>query len=381
MAGRRRLGRNVLDVAIERMVRVYEAGHRVIVSFSAGKDSGICLEVCLIAARKTGRLPIEVMMRDEEIMFPGTFEYAERVMRREDIVFHWYTARQPVVNICNRAAPYFWVFDPLLDSSQWMRPMPSWIEEIGSKNIDHIVIPERFPLKTGQKLINVMGLRGSESTGRRLGIFSSKGYMTQENRFGVAHCRPIYDWLDGDVWKAIKDHGWDYNMAYDAFMRMGMKRYRIRIAPPTLIIYGIEMLQMSAKIWPRWFDRLSDRLPGVRLAANYGARALRPLKRVTESWEECYERECVRDAPSWIAARANVIREKILRGHSVHSSIPFPQVKPCIHCTIGIRSWSTLARVAYSGDPFSLKLTTLPYIEPEFFREGAGVWGGSPTFT
>ena len=167
MAGRRRLGRNVLDVAIERMVRVYEAGHRVIVSFSAGKDSGICLEVCLIAARKTGRLPIEVMMRDEEIMFPGTFEYAERVMRREDIAFHWYTARQPVVNICNRAAPYFWVFDPLLDSSQWMRPMPSWIEEIGSKNIDHIVIPERFPLKTGQKLINVMGLRGSESTGRR----------------------------------------------------------------------------------------------------------------------------------------------------------------------------------------------------------------------
>lgn len=76
-------GRDVFAEAVHRMVRVYGEGHRVVVSFSGGKDSGVCLEVCLEAARQTGRLPVEVIMRDEEIMFPGTFEYAERVRRLE----------------------------------------------------------------------------------------------------------------------------------------------------------------------------------------------------------------------------------------------------------------------------------------------------------
>jgi len=49
------------------MVEVYEAGHHVVVSFSAGKDSGVCLEVCLLAAKETGNLPLDVVMRDEEI--------------------------------------------------------------------------------------------------------------------------------------------------------------------------------------------------------------------------------------------------------------------------------------------------------------------------
>ena len=112
---RRKTGLNVFDQAIDRMVEVYEQGHRVVVSFSAGKDSGVAMEICAIAAALTNRLPVEVIMRDEEIMFPGTFEYAERVAARPDIDFHWIYARQPIINVFNRENPYWWVFDPLLD--------------------------------------------------------------------------------------------------------------------------------------------------------------------------------------------------------------------------------------------------------------------------
>ena len=66
-------GASVFDAAIDRMLVLYEEGHRVIVSFSGGKDSGICLEICRIAATIANRLPVEVAMRDEEIMLPGTF--------------------------------------------------------------------------------------------------------------------------------------------------------------------------------------------------------------------------------------------------------------------------------------------------------------------
>ena len=64
--GRNYIGIDVFNAALERMVNIYGEGHRVIVSFSAGKDSGICLELAILAARETGRLPVEVVMRAEE---------------------------------------------------------------------------------------------------------------------------------------------------------------------------------------------------------------------------------------------------------------------------------------------------------------------------
>jgi len=73
---------NVMEMAIERMEALYRDGHRVVVSFSGGKDSTCVLEVCLIAARRTGRLPVDVMMQDEEVGFPGVFEFAERTAQR-----------------------------------------------------------------------------------------------------------------------------------------------------------------------------------------------------------------------------------------------------------------------------------------------------------
>ena len=72
---RRHLQLNVFDAAVARMQGLYEEGHRVVVSYSGGKDSHACMEICIIAARNAGRLPVEVLTRDEEVMFPGTFEH------------------------------------------------------------------------------------------------------------------------------------------------------------------------------------------------------------------------------------------------------------------------------------------------------------------
>jgi predicted phosphoadenosine phosphosulfate sulfurtransferase len=115
---RRRLEENVFDAALERLTALYADGHRIVVSFSAGKDSGVCLELVILAARSTDRLPVEVVMRDEEVMYPGTFEYAERVACRPEVEFHWLVAHQPIVNVFDRVSPYFWTFDPLLSPEE-----------------------------------------------------------------------------------------------------------------------------------------------------------------------------------------------------------------------------------------------------------------------
>lgn len=378
---KRYIGQNVFETAIQRMVTLYEQGHRIVVSFSAGKDSGICLEICLIAAGMTGRLPIEVIMRDEEIMFPGTFEYAHRVAQREDVSFHWIYACQPVINVYNREQPYFWVFDPLLDPGEWVRKPPDIAYQIPHKNIEAMTIPERFPPAQDKNLYAVIGLRTSESRTRLMGLYSSKGYITKPNRHGVRNVRPIYDWKDGDVWKAIDDNKWDYNHAYNTMARLGLSRAKLRIAPPTLNLHGADQLQLAAKAWPGWFERVCHRLPGVRLAAKYGRRIVEPMRRLGETWEQCFKRTCIDEAPEWIRERARFVMDGYIRRHKNHSSQPFLEIEPCSRCKGGIRSWKTMAKVMYDGNPFALSgIDQLKYVEPEFFRPGAGTWDGKPAF-
>ena len=103
------VGMNVFDAAIIRMEDLYREGHRIVVSFSGGKDSGVCLEICRIAATRAKRLPVEVVMRDEEIMPPGTFEYCQRIYDDPDFDMNWIIAGQPIINAFNRENPYWWL--------------------------------------------------------------------------------------------------------------------------------------------------------------------------------------------------------------------------------------------------------------------------------
>ncbi len=380
---RRHLGTSVLDEAVARMQEVYEEGHRVMVSFSGGKDSGVALEVCILAATLTDRLPVEVVMRDEEIMLPGTFEYCHRVAERPEVDFHWMYANQPVVNVYNREQPYFWVFDPLLDPSEWVREPPEFAYRIPEQHIGALSDVKRFPPPEGKRLVAVLGLRVSESVNRLRGLFSSGGYMTKgPGDFGAYYARPVYDWNDGDVWKAHAEYKWDYNRAYDTMVRFGHKRRQLRIAPPTINALGARELKMASQAWPKWFERVARRLPGVRLAAKYGLRALMPPRRYNETWEQAFNRLCIEEAPEWIADRARRYKKLVINQHRAHSTEPVPQVTQCKRCGQN-SSWYRMVVNMYDGDPFCSKTGStgeLQYVEPEFFRPGAGTWGGKPSF-
>lgn len=377
--GRTYTGQDVFNAALDRLLNIYSEGHRCIVSFSAGKDSGIVLELAIQAATMTGKLPVEVVMRDEEIMLPGTYEYAERCAARPEVKFDWLYACQPIVNAFAREQPYWWVFDPLLDPDEWVRKPPSFAVEIEDLNIERLITSKRYPPPEGRDLIVLMGLRGAESRNRMFGLYSSQGWVTKVQPGGYKKGRPIYDWGDGDVWKAIHDGGWDYNHAYDTMHRFGINRRELRIAPPTMRAASIGILSVAAKAWPQWFDRVAKRCPGTRTAAQFGKRAVEPNRRHGETWEECFERTCVVDAPEWIRERAEQARTLALRRHASHSSDPFPQASLCPRCPV-LSSWQQLTKMLYMGDPFAIGVKDLAPVEPDYFRPGSGTWGGRPSW-
>ena len=156
---RKPTGENVLTASIERLEKLYAEGHRLVVSFSGGKDSTVVLECAIIAATKTNRLPVEVVMRDEEIAFPDLYEFCERTANRPEVNLTWLVANQPILNVFNRANPYFWVFDPELSSSDWVRTPPDWNTPIKELNIEKMTTSNRFPADEDKDTYAVIGLR------------------------------------------------------------------------------------------------------------------------------------------------------------------------------------------------------------------------------
>ena len=386
-----RLGYDVYEAALQRLIELYAEGHTLVVSLSGGKDSGVCLELCIEAARQTGRLPVNACVQDEEVCYPGTGEYIERCARRPEVNFKWFCCHQPMVNIFDRANPYFWCFDSQLKPEQWVRQIPEDLKiENPEINIESIVHPKWFPVAEGKWLIDVVGLRVAESAKRMLGLVSSGGHLTGlDVRGGVPFrkVRPIYDWTDADVWKAYNDMKWDYNKAYDVMHRMGVPMKAMRIGPPTMTVHSADLLRTASKAWPKWFDKVCTRLRGVRQVAQFGSLVARPNRRINETWEQCYDRVCVQEAPAdWIRQRSIILRDHLLAVHARHSTQPFPQTHSCFECGgAGIACWRRMTEVMFNGDPFSLRVASicknkLPYIEPEFFRKGAGYWGGSPSW-
>jgi len=382
MARREALGMNVLDAAVARMAEVYAAGHRVVVSFSGGKDSCVMLEVALMAARQTGRLPVEIVYQDEEVSYPGTYDYVLRTFKRPEVTGKWLVMQMPQINVFSREHPYWWAHDWALRPEQWVTQPPDFAywtrkeEPQAGVDITVMTTPFRFPPPPGKRLYSAVGLRAQESRTRLYGVYKARGHLVKPNKLGVYGIRPIYDWTDGDVWLAINRNGWDYNGAYDTMYAILGRQRNLRIAPPTQNVLGIAELRMAAQAWPRWFDKVCERLPGVRTAAQFGRRAVDPRRNLGETWEQAYQRLCIDEAPEWIAARSIELRRKMLSAHAHHATVPFPEIRPCYNCLGAVGSWKRLTFAMYGGDPFSVKASTrLPLVEPDFFRADAGKWG------
>ena len=388
---RQLIGKDVFQAAYDRLAEIYKRNHRVVIAFSGGKDSTACLEMAILVARDLGRLPVEVCICDEEIAYPGLYEFAERTANRPEVDMNWLVLNQPGVNAFNRAEPYFWIMDPQLDPEDWVRKPPSYAKVgLEDNSIVMMINYRNFPVEhhpsnagwdwdeTRQCLVNVLGLRAAESARRLLGLHSSGGYMTRSTAVGTYTSRPLYDWSDGDVWKFLYEMNADYCKAYDVFLRMGVKRNKLRLGPPTISTYSVEQLKLASKAWPHWWDKVCERLPGVRLAAQFGSRVCKPYRRKGETWEDCYRRENLGpDTPDWIRERSQMFMDKKLKAHAAHATSPFPDVKGCISCGGSGASWKSIADVMFSGDPQGLKTANiLPLIHPEFFRKGAGSWAG-----
>lgn len=265
------------DLAVKRIERCFDLFDKVVVSFSGGKDSTACLNIAIEAARKKGRLPLDVLSFDEEAIPPDTVEYMRRVSQSKDVRFHWYCIPVQHKNACSEKQPYWYPWLPD-DKDRWVRDLPpEGITELKGFRVG-MAIPEAAPLVFGPQngtVCQILGIRCQESMSR-FGMIAQKPKHIVDDAFltldpdyrWITRAYPIYDWNTEDVWRAPRVMGWDYNTAYDVMEKAGVTRHNQRCAPP----FGEQPIRGLHKFkvcWPELWSRMTQRVRGAATAARY----------------------------------------------------------------------------------------------------------------
>jgi predicted phosphoadenosine phosphosulfate sulfurtransferase len=348
---RQDLDRNVYEVALDRFRTLYERFDTVVVGFSGGKDSTVCLQLAIEAAREAGKLPVEAFHFDEEAIHPETVEYVARVNVMPEVNLRWLCL--PIVhrNACSRYQPYWHPWHPE-EKHLWVREMPEGAETTHPAFKWGMAIPELVPLLYPGRgsVAAVRGIRADESLRRRqvVSLKEQDNWIANPTGF-CSQCSPIYDFTTLDVWFAAKEHGWDYNRAYDVMDAAGIPPHLQRVCPP----FGEEPLgnlYMYAECWPELWHKMLARVPGANTAARYCRTELYGFGKKTPpeglTWQQWTFRLIGMYPDEWQAKIAKNIKS-IIEGHQRKTVRPVPEDIPDVHSGV---SWRVLAEIAARGD-------------------------------
>lgn len=195
-----------------------------------------------------------------------------------------------------------------------------------------------------------MGIRLQESFNRRRAMYNQGTFITDRGK--QLYAKPIFDWKWQDVWKAIRENGWDYTAFYDKMTREGRSPHLQRISSWGNVAAARESYQWAA-MYPEMWERAIRRLPELKAQARYGrTRLYRKVmnKPAGLTWQEYVfvlldELNDEKSRAFWLKE----IRDTLLKWRRKHS-VPFPQEPVEGNEPHGGRCWKGLAMAIAKND-------------------------------
>lgn len=279
----------VYDCALKRIEKLFSEFENVLVAFSGGKDSSVCLEMCYDWAKDHDALDRLAMYHiDYEAQYEMTTEFVEQCFARfEGIRKFWLCLPVKAQCACSAKARGFWLPWEKAKQNIWVRPMPENEYIINEDNqtfgfrhgMTDYETQERFSRWFGStygRTAVVVGIRAEESLNRWAAVnreekkTAYKGYswMTVLSKEAV-NAYPIHDWKVEDVWTYLGKTDKPYNRLYDLYHKAGLKLSQMRVASP-FNDCAMATLKLYKVIDPNNWGRMVGRVDGVNFAGLYG---------------------------------------------------------------------------------------------------------------
>jgi len=284
----------VLVEADRRIRRLFDEFENVVVGFSGGKDSTVCLNLALKVAEDRGRLPLKVCWVDQEAEWQGTADYCESVFADPRVEPMWFQMPMKWFNNVSSHSKYIYIWE---EGKKHMRERsPISIKEnvyldFGFHELFEQIFKIHFP---NQKSCYISGVRTEESPKRMMSLTTALTYKDitwgkklNEKR-GHYTFYPIYDWSYSDVWKYILDNDIEYNRIYDAMFTHGVSVMDMRISNLHHET-AIQNLLLIQEIEPDTWNKIAERVDGTNAIKHLKSDAFKCPKELPymfKSWKE-----------------------------------------------------------------------------------------------
>lgn len=302
----------VLDAARERLATAFRDFDNVLVAFSGGKDSGVCLNLAYEFARETDQLhKLAFYYQDYEANYQHTHDYVGRVFDGFEGVERRYWLCLPHSAACAVSMHQSrWIPWNPAEKDIWVRDMPSHPTvvnidnapfgfEVGYSGFNTRIFFAQWFAETHGPTAVVVGIRAEESLSRqgvltsqhRVNMHDGKRWTTTVSD-EVTNFYPIIDWTVEDIWTANGRFGWDYNRLYDLYHQAGLTLHQMRVASP-FHSAGQGNLKLYRVIDPNSWGKMVSRVNGANFAAIYGGTHAMGWRNITKpphfTWKQYAE--------------------------------------------------------------------------------------------
>lgn len=268
---------NVHDVAIERVRYIFNEFENIYVSFSGGKDSGVCMHLMCEEARRLNR-KIGILFIDIEAHYQMTIDYALEMMNEySDVIIPYWICLPMETDNSLSYDEMTWAWWENDKKDIWVREMPTmeYVINVDNNPIDYYEYKmtfEDFVAKfgnwygKGEKTACIVGIRTQESLNRWRAInnenksrYKSTKYSTKVDN-NVYNFYPIFDWKTEDIWTYYGKTEKAYNKFYDLMYQAGVSINQMRIDEPfgDTAKAGLNMFKViEPKTWVKIVGRVS----------------------------------------------------------------------------------------------------------------------------